>query len=68
MTAGHDAPARLIVFSSICRLSESLQASPRLASSRIFPGSAKVNLLGRGVFRSASRNWTCHPDLEKNDM
>jgi hypothetical protein len=47
MTAGHDAPARLIV---------------------IFPGSAKVNLLGRGVFRSASRNWTCHPDLEKNDM
>jgi hypothetical protein len=36
------------------RLSESPNASPRLANSRIFSGSAKVNFRGSGVFRSAS--------------
>jgi hypothetical protein len=49
-----------IAYSSVCRASEVPPASPRLASSRIFSGSAKVSFLGSGVFRSGSRNWTAN--------
>jgi hypothetical protein len=65
---GHMDKPVSIACSSICRLSESPHASPRRANSLIFSGSANVNFLGRGVFRSASRNWTCHPDRRKKLM
>ena len=45
-----------IACSRICLDSEVPQASPRLASSRIFSGSENVNFRGSGVFRSASVN------------
>ena len=54
--------------SSICRLSESPQASPLRASSLIFSGSVNVNFRGSGVLRSASQNCTCQPRREKNVM
>ncbi len=45
-----------IACSSICRASDVPQASPFRASSLIFSGSVNLNLRGRGVFRSASKN------------
>jgi hypothetical protein len=47
----------------ISKLSWSVIPPPRSTSSTTFSEVMKYSFRGRGVFRSASRNWHCHPFL-----
>ena len=47
--------------STISQLSWSLNPPPRSTSSMILSGEMNRSFLGRGVWRSFSRNWQCQP-------